>query len=119
MSYITTEFSPALKVTDTGTSRVVTSSGTIDKTYYEYVNIKTNKAALTTNVRELELECTNGYSSDTDVWVRITAKGSGGLIIPSPTAKPTWAAYMEGAIIYDNTANTFYGATNAAWVALH
>ena len=68
MSYITTEFSPALKVTDTGTSRVVTSSGTIDKTYYEYVNIKTNKAALTTNVHPVmnpkETTCaTSGGSS--------------------------------------------------------
>ena len=116
MSFINNEFSPALKVTDTGTTRVLTSTGTIDKTYYEYVNIKTNQAALATNVRVLELECSNGYSSDTMVWPKITGKGNVGIFIPQGSGAPTWAAYMEGALYYDTTAHKLYVATNAAWV---
>jgi hypothetical protein len=119
MSYISQEFNPALKVTDVGTSRVLNSStitSGIDKTFYEYLEIKTNKAALGTNIRELELICSNGYATDTMVWPRITGKGNVGLFVPSGAAAPTWAAYMEGAIYFDTATHKLMVATNAAWV---
>lgn len=115
MSYITTEFSPALKVTDVGTSRVVTSVGTLDKTYYEYLEIKTNKAALGTNIRELELICSSGYATDTMVWPKITGKGNVGLFIPSGAAAPTHAAYMAGAIYFDTATGKLMVNTGSAW----
>lgn len=119
MSYITQQFSPALKITDVGTSRVIdasTSTSTIDKTKYEYLEIKTNKAALGTNIRELELICSSGYATDTMVWPKITGKGNVGMFIPSGAAAPTWAAYMEGSLYFDTATHKLMVATNAAWV---
>lgn len=110
-----------IRAVDTGTLAPKTTIGPIDQAKTDYLKITGNGATLATGHRTVDIAATNDDASVANVSMRLQPKGAGLVIHPSlPTASiPAWAAWMQGAIVYDSTLNKFYGATNAAWVALH
>lgn len=107
-----------LKVLDQEVLKPLNTTGDENFAQTDYLQVIVNDTALTTNIRMVTLQATNDNASVTSVWMKLQTKGVGGLFIPSVTSPPTWASYMEGAVVYNNTDRKLYLATNAAWVVV-
>lgn len=108
-----------VRTTDSGTLRPRLATGREDTTRTDYLSITANGAALATNIRAVEVSAGNDDPTVTAAILRFGAKGGAhGVFIPRVVAPPTWAAWMTGMLIYNNTTNQAMIATNSAWVAL-
>lgn len=108
-----------VRTTDTGTLRPRLATGREDTTKTDYLGITANGTALATNIRAVDLTAGNDDSAVTAAVLRLGSKGgTHGFIVPRVAALPSWAAWMTGMVVYLNSDNKLYVATNAAWVVV-
>lgn len=108
-----------VRVIDTATLAPALATGREDQSKTDYLKITANGAALATNIRSVTLTASNDDATVVGAVPVIAAQGGlHGVIVPSATANPTWAAWMKGMLLYNNTDNKLYIATNAAWVVV-
>jgi|GEM_PF-2705270 hypothetical protein len=108
-----------VRTTDLGTLRPRLATGREDTTRTDYLSVTANGTALAANIRAVDVAAGNDDATVTAAILRFGAKGGAhGVFIPRVAAPPTWAAWMTGMLIYNNTTNQAMIATNAAWVAL-
>lgn len=109
-----------VRAVDSETLKPLTATGLEDFTKTDYLKVTGNGATLATGHRTVDLAASNDDASVSNVSLRLQTKGAG-LTFPckvfAATADiPAWAAWMEGALIFDAEAHKLKVATNAAWV---
>lgn len=108
-----------IRTVDAGTLAPKTTNGPIDQAKTDFLKITGNGATLATGYRTVDIAATNDDATVANVCLRLQPKGAGVTFLGAQAAPPTWAAWMEGSVMYDTTAHKLKVATDSAWVAVH